>query len=168
MEFPIQITFDLEKVRNESWTTSLNQKWDSLIELINKSIDNDYSKDISSSITSLSSKVNYIDSEYNVKEIEFSFAEYRDFTLDIKFPEDNFRDTYYVIIEPNGNSVSISLNGDENPTLPGFNRTLYIIKKLDVSNFLVYKKLEDMYFPEEGEFDSNDFIDWDFPTIYNT
>jgi len=166
MEFPLQITFNLEKVRNESWTEDLNKRWDSLIYLIKNTIDNNHQKDTSDSINHYTSQWNYISSEFNIKEIEFYFSEYRELDLDMLFPDDTSKDTFYVIMDSNGHTVSISLNSGEVESSPGFNRTLYIIRKLEDSSFIIYKKLLDMFFPEEGEFDSSDFIDWDFPTIY--
>jgi hypothetical protein len=162
-EFPIVIPFKLGKVRNSNdWTKKTENKFQDLIDLINEKIDNGYKDEI---LYSVDSKIT-LTTEYNIKEV-YSYLGMgpTKVNIEVDIPTSMDKPMYYLILDSNRARVNlISDNLNNSIDNESYNRTLYIFRKLDESNIIVYKCLKDIYVKGRSDFESEDFLDWDLLT----
>lgn len=159
MKFPMRIPFNLGKVKNsDEWDDAATSKYLDLVKVINEYAGNKHSE---VDLTPLNTTV-YVTPEYNITSIE-SLITPAEVTSDIQFSEGLQKRLYYLIVDSNGSTIT--LDSSTHTLLSNnhgsYNRTLYILRKLDESTVIVYKELKDMYIPDPSEFDTLDFVDLD-------
>lgn len=158
MYFPIQVPFKLGRVKNsDEWSDEEGLKYTDLINLINRTLYNDSSYD---SINPLTSSIT-LTMENNISHVE-SFLGEVNASLSINVPEGLEKRNFYLIVDSNMSSIKIETDGlREHYSNQTFNRTVYVLRKVDESTVIIYKIIKDVYIPDIGDFDSDDFLDWD-------
>jgi hypothetical protein len=161
MDFPIRIPFKLGKVKNSnSWTDETTSKFYNLINTLNTNINN---KSVEKNITPLNTSVT-LTAEHNIGVIGSNLNP-GSYNININVDIEENKKLYYLVIDSNKSNFTLTstLAIYSNKNL-SFNRTLYIIRKLDEETILVYKELKDIYVPDKPDYETLDFLDWDLPS----
>jgi hypothetical protein len=158
MDFPIQVPFKLGRVKNsDEWTEGEELRYTDLINLINRTL---YNSSSYTTVNPLTSSIS-LTMENNISHAESFLGEVKA-PLEVNVPEGLEKRNFYLIVDSNMSSIKVETDGLRESTLnESFNRSVYVLRKIDESVIILYKIIKDVYVPDVGDFDSEDFLDWD-------
>ena len=157
--------FELGKVKNSNdWTKLALGEYVKVTKDVNI-IDNS-SYPSASGITSSRAAVSFFDST-TISRANSEVGEIsQEITINLYEYEEGSQNRvmYYLIINSEGSVISLGSSDDVKVISNGtasFNRTVYILRRISIDSFVVYKELKDMYAEDEPDLDSEDFSDWE-------
>lgn len=157
----MRVDFSLGRLRNEDSSATL----ENLIELYSL-INNNINNRVNNTLINSSDLEVDISSEININLVEVNPTLPNHKRLNLNFTDNLEKNKYYLIIDSNGSKCSINSSNLEISKLNNnstFNRTLIELYKLEGENKIIILDIKkDMYFIEEGDFDTEDFLGWDF------
>lgn len=157
MAFPMRVDFSLGRLKNENSSATL-QLLSDLYNKINSKLNNNTN---STEVNSLVKDVPMSSIE-NIQLVESSVAGGTHANLNINFSENLTKNKYYLIVDSNSASIGVSSSIElQYDGSASFNRTLFVLQAIDDSNVVVTDVIKDMYYIEDGDFDTEDFIGWD-------
>jgi hypothetical protein len=159
MDFPLRIPFKLGMVNNsDGWNETTESKFRDLVTIINN-----YGRDgLSEQVVTPSDTSILLTSDFNLASVNSGITP-QTVLSNVIIDTDLKKRMYYLIVD--SNRSTFTLKSDTVNLVPSnhasYNRTVYILRKLDENTVIIYKELKDMYLPASPDFDTEDFIDWD-------